>query len=263
MNAASAGRRVLILGGTSEARALAAALDQAGVAVVSSLAGRTAKPRLPVGEVHFGGFGGAEGLARWVVDHSVVAVIDATHPFAERISSSAAVACVSTDVPLCRLERPPWRERPGDTWHRVADLAEAAGRVSSIGRRAWLTIGRQGVAAFAEIRTCWFLIRCIEPPDPPLPPDHRVLLDRGPYTVAGEEAILDRHAIDVLVTKESGGSATEAKLEAARRRQLPVVVVRRPPARADRIVERVAEATAWALSVLEAATVRMGPPQSR
>jgi precorrin-6A/cobalt-precorrin-6A reductase len=238
--------RVLILGGTAEARALAAALDAEGVAVVSSLAGRVARPRLPAGEVRIGGFGGPEALARWLGEHEVAAVVDATHPFAERISASAAQAAPAAGVPLLRLERPGWSERDGDRWHRVATLDEAATLVPRLGSRAFLTTGRQGLAAFAHDEATWFLIRCVDPPQPPLPPRHELLLDRGPYALAGELALIDRHGLDLVVTKDSGGDHTRAKLDAARERGLPVVVVRRPPRPDARTVATVAEALEWA-----------------
>jgi precorrin-6A/cobalt-precorrin-6A reductase len=237
--------RVLVLGGTAEARELAAALHGAGVAVVSSLAGRVANPRLPVGEVRIGGFGGPEALATWLREHAVRAVVDATHPFAERISASAASACARVAVPLLRLERPGWTERAGDRWHWVDDLPAAARAVEELGERVLLTTGRQGLAAFAGVAGAWFLIRCVDPPQRPLPPRHEVLLDRGPYTLAGEGALLDRHGIDLVVTKDSGGPHTEAKLDAARHRGLPVVVVRRPPRPDVPAVPTVAEALAW------------------
>ncbi len=263
MSLSGAGRRVLVLGGTSEARSLASALDRAGAAVVSSLGGRTSAPRLPAGEVRLGGFGGSDGLASWLAQNGIAAVVDATHPFAERISASAVAACAKAKVPLLGLERPPWREQPGDTWHRVDDLHDAADLVATIGRRTWLTIGRQGVADFADVDACWFLIRCVEPPEPPLPPRCQVMLDRGPYTLDGELTVVDRHEIDVLVTKESGGSATEAKLEAARLRGLPVVVVRRPPGAGVATVSSVEEATAWALSVLDGTAIRTSRRRGR
>jgi len=237
---------ILILGGTAEARELADALDVGGIAVTSSLAGRVSRPRLPAGAVRIGGFGGPESLARWLTEHGTTAVIDATHPFAERISASAAIACRRARVPLLRLERPSWRERTGDRWHWVKDLHEAAEAVSSLGRRVLLTTGRQGLSAFAGVEPAWFLVRCVEAPDPPLPPHHRLLLDRGPYTVEGELALLDRHRIDLVVTKDSGGTQTEAKLEAARRRGLPVIVVRRPPRPEMATVPTVAQALRWA-----------------
>ncbi len=238
-------RRVLILGGTAEARELAAALDARGVAVVSSLAGRVARPRLPAGEVRIGGFGGPDALARWLVEHEVAALVDATHPFAERISASAARAAPAAGVPLLRLERPGWSERDGDRWQWVDSLGEAATLIPQLGERAFLTTGRQGLAAFAPVESVWFLIRCVDPPQPPLPPRHELLLDRGPYTLSGELALIDRHAIDLVVTKDSGGAHTAAKLGAARERGLPVIVVRRPP-RADAVtVATVADALAW------------------
>lgn len=236
---------ILILGGTAEARELATALDAAGVPVTSSLAGRVKRPRLPAGEVRIGGFGGPEALAHWLQEHGVAAVVDATHPFAERISASAAAACPRACVPLLRLQRPGWSERPGDRWLWVDDLDAAAAAIPSLGERVLLTTGRQGLPAFAGI-DAWFLVRCVEEPDPPLPRRHQLLLDRGPYSVEGELALLDEHRIDLLITKDSGGTLTEAKLDAARRRGLPVIVVRRPPRLGVASVSTVAAALAWA-----------------
>ena len=237
---------VLVLGGTAEARELAAALDGAGVRVISSLAGRVANPRLPAGEVRVGGFGGPGALTRWLREHAVRAVVDATHPFAERISASAARACPAAGVPLLRLERPGWTPRPGDDWRRVADLQAAAALAPRLGARALLTTGRQGIAAFAGVDRVWFLVRCVEPPGPPLPPRHELILDRGPYTLAGELALIESHRIDLVITKDSGGALTEAKLDAARERRLPVIVVDRPPRPAVETVATVGEALAWA-----------------
>jgi precorrin-6A/cobalt-precorrin-6A reductase len=238
--------RVLILGGTAEARELAAALDDAGVRVISSLAGRVADPRLPRGDVRIGGFGGPQALARWLAGEDIAAVVDATHPFAERISASSEQACPAAGVPLLRLERPPWSARPGDDWHRVAGLDDAAALAPRLGRRALLTTGRQGLGAFARTRGVWFLVRCVDPPAAPLPPEHELLLDRGPYTLAAELALVDRHRIDLVITKDSGGALTAAKLDAARERGLPAIVVDRPPRRAVPTVTSVAEALAWA-----------------
>lgn len=235
---------LLILGGTSEARELAGALHASGQGVITSLAGRVAQPRLPPGAVRIGGFGGPAGLAAWLRAHEVSAVLDATHPFAERISASAASACADVGVPLLRLERSGWSERPGDRWTWVDDLDGAAAALSSLGERAFLTTGRQGLAAFAAT-SAWCLIRCVQPPEPPLPAHRLVILDRGPYTVAGEGALLDDHRIDVLVTKDSGGTHTQAKLDAARERGLAVVVVRRPARPAIETVETVGDAIAW------------------
>jgi len=238
---------ILVLGGTGEARELAGALDAAGVHVTSSLAGRVSSPRLPAGTVRIGGFGGPHALARWLTEHGAVAVVDATHPFAERISASAAAACPRAGVPLLRLQRPGWRAGPDDDWHWVANLDEAAAAIPSLGTRVLLTTGRQGLAAFAGVQDAWFLVRCVEPPEPPLPPRHQLLLDRGPYTVDGELALIDKHRIDLVATKDSGGALTEAKLEAARRRGLPVIVVRRPPRPDVATVATVADALTWAV----------------
>jgi precorrin-6A/cobalt-precorrin-6A reductase len=237
---------ILVLGGTAEARELAGALDAAGVHVTSSLAGRVSRPRLPAGTVRIGGFGGPDGLARWLTEHDAAAVVDATHPFAERISASAATACSRADVPLLRLQRPGWSEQAGDDWHWVADLEQAAAAIPSLGGRVLLTTGRQGLAAFAGVQDAWFLVRCVEQPDPPLPPQHELLLDRGPYTLDGELELVDGHDIELVVTKDSGGTYTQAKLEAARRRGLPVIVVRRPPRPDVASVATVVEALAWA-----------------
>jgi precorrin-6A/cobalt-precorrin-6A reductase len=244
--------RALILAGTAEARELAAALDAAGALVVSSLAGRVAEPRLPAGEVRIGGFGGPDGLARWLDEHRVAAVVDATHPFAPRISASAATACRRAGVPLLRLERPGWTERPGDRWHWAGGAAEAAAAIGPLGRRVLLALGRQELAAFAGVQDAWFLVRSVGPPSPPLPPHHEVLLDRGPFTLAAELALIDRHAIDVVVTRDSGGEMTSAKLDAARARGLPVIVLRRPPGPDVPAAHTVADALRWALATLEA-----------
>ncbi|MCW3000736.1 MAG: cobalt-precorrin-6A reductase [Conexibacter sp.] len=239
--------RILILGGTAEARALAADLHGAGLPVVSSLAGRVARPRLPPGEVRIGGFGGPEGLTRWLGEHAITAVIDATHPFAQRISMSAVHATARAGIPLVRLERPGWTAGDGDRWHWVDHLPQAAATVRALGgQRVLLTTGRQGLAVFAGDADAWFLVRCVDPPDAPLPPRHEVVLDRGPYTLDGELQLIDAHAIDLVVTKDSGGPLTEAKLQAARTRGLPVVVVRRPARPAVPTVRTVAEAAGWA-----------------
>jgi precorrin-6A/cobalt-precorrin-6A reductase len=237
---------ILILGGTAEARALAQQLHDEGIAVTSSLAGRVANPRLPAGAVRIGGFGGPEAFARWLAEHDVAAVVDATHPFAERISASAVAATRAAGVPLLRLHRPGWHERPGDRWHWADDLDAAAAAIAGLGERVLLTTGRQGLAAFADVEAAWFLVRCVEPPDPPLPPRHELLLDRGPYTLEGELALIDGHALDLVVTKDSGGTHTQAKLDAARARDLPVIVVRRPPAPDAPTEESVEGAARWA-----------------
>ncbi|MER0242732.1 cobalt-precorrin-6A reductase [Streptomyces sp. HSW2009] len=248
----TAAPHVLILAGTTEARLLAAELVANGAAggrpvrVTSSLAGRVAGPRLPAGQVRIGGFGGVDGLVRWMREHQVDAVIDATHPFADTISSNAAGAAVTAHVPLLALRRPGWVAAPGDRWHPVDSLAGAAAALPGLGERVFLTTGRMGLAAFAHLADHWFLVRSVDAPTPPAPPRMEVLLDRGPFDLAGEADLLRRHRIDVLVTKDSGGQATAAKLTAARDAHLPVVVVRRPRAPAGvPAVEDVAGAVRW------------------
>ena len=223
---------VLLLGGTTQARGLAETLAERYPhwRVTSSLAGRVAAPRLPRGEVRTGGFGGAEGLAAWLRVHEVDAVIDATHPFAETISQNAALAAAHSHVPLLAVRRPGWVPGEGDVWHPVDSLAEAATVLPQLGRRVFLTTGRMGLATFAELDSLWFLVRSVDPPEPPAPRRLRSLLERGPFDLAHERALLAEHRIEVLVTKDSGGDATAPKLTAAREAGVPVVLVRRPPA---------------------------------
>ncbi|WP_433720924.1 cobalt-precorrin-6A reductase [Actinoplanes sp. CA-051413] len=220
--------RVLILGGTTEGRELASACAPIpDLEVVSSLAGRTTSPILPAGKVRIGGFGGVDGLTAYLRHERIAAVVDATHPFAATMTAHATAASAQANVPLLILRRPGWTEQPGDHWHRVPDLATAAKLLPDLGERVFLTTGRQSIAAFAEVDACWFLSRSVEPPTGPLPSRLQVLLDRGPFTRTGERALLTEHRIDVLVTKDSGGST--AKLDAARELGLPVVLVDRPP----------------------------------
>ncbi|MFJ1564090.1 cobalt-precorrin-6A reductase [Streptomyces erythrochromogenes] len=220
---------VLILGGTTEARRLAEALaPDPSCHVTTSLAGRVASPVLPPGDTRIGGFGGIEGLAAWIVAHDVTRVVDATHPFAERMSFHAAEAQALTGVPLVALRRPGWTPEPGDDWTFVDSLDEAADRLPGLGSRAFLTTGRMGLHAFARLTDTWFLVRSVDPPQAPVPPHLEVLLARGPFTLDDERELIARHRIDVLVTKDSGGSATAPKLAAAREAGIPVLVVRRP-----------------------------------
>jgi precorrin-6A/cobalt-precorrin-6A reductase len=237
---------VLLLGGTAEARALAARLaGTPGLRVVSSLAGRVRDPALPAGEVRVGGFGGVAGLCGWLERERVDLVVDATHPYAATMQANAAAACQGLGLPRLRLARPGWRARDGDRWQEAGSLAEAAAALPSLGSRAFLTTGRQSLAAFAALDGLWFLIRCVDRPAGPMPRHRQVLLARGPYRREEERALMERFRVEVLVTKDSGGSLTAAKLEAARDLRLPVLMVRRPPPPPGPSVPTVDEAAAW------------------
>ena len=235
--------RILILGGTTEGRLLASALaNRPPLTTITSLAGRTADPIIPAGGLRIGGFGGVAGLAAYLRAESIDAVVDATHTFARQMTDNAYAATRRTGTPLLLLRRPGWTEQPGDRWQRTGSLAEAADLLDA-GSRVFLTTGRQEIGAFAGRDDCWFLARSVEPPEPPMPSRVRVLLDRGPFTVEGESALLREHRVDVLVTKDSGGP--DAKLRAARALGVPVIMVDRPPAPAAPTVPTVEAALAW------------------
>jgi len=223
--------RILILGGTGEAAALAHRLarEQPDAIVVTSLAGRlSAPPDLP-GIVRVGGFGGVEGLIDYLRDNHINRVIDATHPFAAAISAHAGLACAALEIPLERIARPMWRRHHGDRWHWARDTAMAARMASALGRRVFLTIGAQELAPFAARGGPFYLVRLIEAPESRLPFRHYALvLGRGPFALEEERTLLAAFEIDLVVSKASGGKATEAKIEAARALGIPVILVRRP-----------------------------------
>lgn len=235
--------RLLLLGGTAEGRALAARLHP-HVDIVSSLAGRVPDPALPVGPVRIGGFGGVDGLRRWLVDEHIDAVVDATHPFAATITAHAAQVCGELNKPYLVLARPPWD--PGDAIVVASDIQAAEAVEHQHFRRIFLTTGRSGVKAFAG-SAAWFLIRAVTAPDDTvLPRRHQLVLSRGPYRYDDELGLLREHDIGALVTKNSGGDMTRAKLDAAAALDIPVVMVARPPLPAGiATVGTVAEAAAW------------------
>lgn len=245
-------QRLLLLGGTGDAYALAERLQEyPDLDCVTSLAGRSLKPRLPAGAVRIGGFGGAAGLAAFLADTGVTAVIDATHPFARRMGWQAADAARTAGVPILRLERPGFVPVPGDRWQRVPDTEAAARLAATCGGRIFLTVGRQELAPFADFTAGlavppWFLIRTLDPPDP-MPPfaAYHLIVARGPFTEDAERALWRTHGITALVTKNSGGSMTEAKLTVARAHRTPVIMIERPLRPTLPTVADVAGAIAW------------------
>ena len=222
--------RVLVLGGTTEASELCRRLaGRPGIAATLSLAGRTAAPAAQPVPVRSGGFGGAEGLARYLRAESITVVVDATHPFAAQMSRNAARACIEAGVPLVALVRPPWLPQAGDRWLEVDSNEEAAAALGAAPRRVFLSIGRLGIADFAAAPQHAYLVRSIEPPEALAALlNHRLVLGRGPFDAAEEAALLAAEEIDVLVSKNAGGRAPYGKIEAARRLGLPVVMRRRP-----------------------------------
>jgi precorrin-6A/cobalt-precorrin-6A reductase len=238
--------KVLVLGGTGQARRLVAGLHgRPEFAVTSSLAGRVAVPALPHGDVRIGGFGGVDGLVTWLRRHGTDVVVDATHPFAVRMTENAVAAGAVVGVPLLVLRRAGWTASPGDRWHRVPDAAGAATVLPALGERVFLTTGRGDLAVFAALDRLWFLLRSVDPPRPPLPARCHVIQARGPFTADAERELLREHHIDVLVTRDSGGEMTAAKLVAARELGVPVVLLERPPLPAAPVVSTVEQAVRW------------------
>lgn len=221
------GERVLILGGTRDARQIAAALIADGFPVITSLAGVTENPVLPPGDVRRGGFGGVAGLAAYLGTERIALVVDATHPFAAQMSAQAHEACALKQVPLFRFERPAWMPAEGDRWAEVKNVAEAV-RILPEGARALVTIGRKEIAPFFARAGISGIARMIEPPPGDAPARWAILLERPPFMPESEMALMTRHAITHLVTKNAGGGATEAKLVAARQLHIPVVMIARP-----------------------------------
>ena len=239
--------KVLLLGGTSEARMLAAHLDgDERFIVETSLAGATENP-LPVeGERRRGGFGGTVGLVDYLRAVCVDIVIDGTHAFAAKISRNAAEACDQTRTERLVVQRPAWEKTEGDHWLEVSDVPEAAEVVAKRGCRVFLTIGRQDIAAFSLCRDAWFLIRSIDRPKQTAEfENYQLLQARGPFDFASEKALLETNRIDLIVSKNSGGTETYAKIEAARALALPVVMIRRPAPPAGTAVPSVDAALAW------------------
>jgi precorrin-6A/cobalt-precorrin-6A reductase len=244
--------RVLILGGTGDAAELAAKLaSMEGVEIITSLAGRTREPLVPLGDLRVGGFGGVAGLASYLEVMQIDLLIDATHPFATQISWNAVDAATKVGVPHLMLIRSPWEKVSGDRWIEVDSVTAAAAALQNQSRRVFLTVGRQELAAFAHLKEIWFLMRMIDPParDALVPPG-MLLCDRGPFTLNNEREILIHHNIDTIVSKNSGGDATYAKIIAARELEVKVVMVNRPAIPPGDYVTDVDGALAWVFDKL-------------
>jgi precorrin-6A/cobalt-precorrin-6A reductase len=239
-------KRVLILGGTGDAAQVINQLaDLPQVETIASLAGRTPKPNIPrVGQVRQGGFGGVTGLVAFLRTENIDLLVDATHPFAAQISRNAAAAALTVGIPCVLLDRPGWEQQVGDRWLEVADHQAAAAILPGLADRVFLTIGRQELAAFADLMQLWCLMRMITPPDLPIPPGE-VLLQQGPFSVADEIALMREYRVDAIVSKNSGGAATYAKIIAARELGLPVVMIPRPVLPPGDVVSDVAGVVAW------------------
>jgi precorrin-6A/cobalt-precorrin-6A reductase len=245
--------RILILGGTREAVELAQRLhERDALEIVSSLAGRTHAPHMPPGKVRVGGFGGAAGLRDYLVREKIDLLIDATHPFAERMHGNAAEASRGAGVPLLRLERPAWQPQSGDRWIMVESADDSAQLASTHGKRAFLTTGVKDLGAFRDIEDVWFLVRLVEAPPEPMPIRHCELIrGRGPFAAPDEEALMRRYNIDLLISKESGGDSTYGKIEAARKLGIPVIMIRRPAAKAGaEIVTSIDAVISWIDEIL-------------
>lgn len=242
--------RLLLLGGTGEARELAERLaGDARLGVITSLAGRTRAPALPPGTVRIGGFGGEAGFERFLRGQAIGAVLDATHPFARRITRTAHRVCRRLGVPYLRLERPPWRPVDGDRWTLVPDLDAGLARACTGGACIFVNIGRAEWPRLVACRECRFVVRTVEPC--PSPAEHLVIVaGRPPYTVAGDRELLRRFRVGRLLVRNAGGTGAYPKLVAARQLGLEVVMIERPPLGLADAVEDVEAAQRWLEEVL-------------
>ncbi|MDN3520049.1 cobalt-precorrin-6A reductase [Halomonas ramblicola] len=238
--------RVLILGGTSEASALASALAERSIPALFSYAGRVTTPKPQPLPTRVGGFGGVAGLATFLADNRITHLVDATHPFAERMSHHAVSAAQRRGVRCLALTRPPWAPMAGDRWQSVAGVEAAVEALSGPPQRVLLAIGRQHLAAFAAQPQHHYLLRLVDRPEAPPPlPRHSVTLDRGPFTLDGDLTLLREHGVERLVCKNAGGAGAVAKLAAARRLGLPVVMIERPAPPPRREAHSIEEVLAW------------------
>ncbi|ASM73584.1 precorrin-6A reductase [Pseudosulfitobacter pseudonitzschiae] len=235
-----------MLGGTTEATALCKTLFDAGISGVVSYAGRVEKPVTQPLPARVGGFGGAAALVEYLRTHRITHVVDATHPFAAQMSRNAVLACAKAGVPLIALTRAPWQARSGDNWTVVPDIAGAVAALNRPAQRVMLAVGRMHLADFAPNPQHFYLLRMIDAPAVALPfADHVVVQDRGPFTVADDLALMQRHKITLVVSKNAGGSGAEAKITAARELGLPVVMIDRPTLPQRRLAHTPRDVLAW------------------
>lgn len=242
--------RVLILGGTGDAAELATqAAKLPNVEVITSLAGRTRHPSVLAGQVRLGGFGGSAGLAAYLREQQIRLLIDATHPFAAQISWNAAAAATAAGIPRLMLVRPAWEKAAGDNWIEVGSIEAAAQAIPASAKRVFLTIGRQQLAPFAALTETWFLIRSIDPPTSNYTlANSELLLDRRLFSLEQECQLLQQYQIEAIVSRNSGGAATYAKIIAARTLAIPVVMVQRPVMPPGQQVMAVDRAMAWLMN---------------
>ena len=240
-------KRLLILGGTGDAVELASlAIDLSELGIITSLAGRTSAPKSLVGDVRIGGFGGEAGLIAYLQAEQINLIIDATHPFAAQISQNAAAAATKVGISRLMLIRPEWGRLPEDNWIEVESIEAAVPAIPASAERVFVTIGRQQLAPFASLTDKWCLMRSIDPPDASiLLPPGKLLLDRGPFSLDSERELLREYQIQAIVSKNSGGDATYAKMIAARELGLPVIMVQRPMVPEGKVVTDVAGAIDW------------------
>ncbi len=236
----------LILGGTTEAAALARCMAEAGINGTVSMAGRVKTPAAQALPLRVGGFGGVAGLVAYLRDNDVSHVVDATHPFAAQMSTHAVEACAETGVSLLALTRAPWLAQPGDRWQHVPDIAGAVAVLDRLATRVFLAVGRMHLADFAVNSQHFHLLRLVDVPEgPPVFPDQHVIVDRGPFTVAGDLGLLRDHRIELVVSKNAGGTGAQAKIAAARQLDLPVLMIDRPVLPARRETHCVQEVMRW------------------
>lgn len=237
---------LLILAGTTEATQLANAVAAQGLRGVVSFAGRVERPKRQPLPQRIGGFGGVAGLVAYLRDHEVTHVIDATHPFAAQMSRNAVAACAEARVPLLALTRAPWAVQEGDNWTQVRDIAGAVAALDRPAARVMLAVGRMHLQEFAPNPQHFYLLRLVDPPSAPPPfPDHHVLVSRGPFTEADDRALMERHGIDLVVSKNAGGTGAYAKIAAARALGLPVIMIDRPMLPARHEAHGVQEVLDW------------------